>query len=334
LFGEEHPTEPLLLHDEFDTYRCLLQFQLLSSAHRAELNEYFRYVPDQVHVIEIEPGWLASSVQGQAASPRDRTTGEPLQDAEERAAAVGRILQAQQQILMLDDHPPWEVGRLQSVASALSHLAGALGVASAAAEIEAVSAGDVESASLMLGWLEASRDRLLAAGRVNSPKPCEDVPDAVATAGGAAPALLWDKNTPQPPVEDSIKFGRRTEDQLAVARSLKVDQVKIDRLMSLIGELAVEKNALPFLAQRAELHYGVRELSREIKGQYSTINRIADEMQDAIMQVRLLAVSFVFQRFPRLVRDLSRKLGKEVRLVLEGRTRKRTKTSSSRLPTR
>jgi two-component system chemotaxis sensor kinase CheA len=88
--------------------------------------------------------------------------------------------------------------------------------------------------------------------------------------------------------------------------------------MNLIVELVVEKNALSYLAQRAEAQYGVCELSREIKGQYSVINRIADEMQDAIMQVRMMAVSFVFQRFPRLVRDTSRKLGKEVQLVLEG----------------
>jgi two-component system chemotaxis sensor kinase CheA len=75
---------------------------------------------------------------------------------------------------------------------------------------------------------------------------------------------------------------------------------------------------LPYLAQRAEEQYGVRELAREIKAQYAVINRIAEEMQDAIMQVRMMPVSFVFQRFPRLVRDLSRKLGKEVQLVLEG----------------
>jgi two-component system chemotaxis sensor kinase CheA len=97
-----------------------------------------------------------------------------------------------------------------------------------------------------------------------------------------------------------------------------VDQAKIDLLMNLIGELVVEKNALPYLAQRAEAQYGVRELSREIKAKYSVINRIADEMQYAIMQVRMMAVSVVFQRFPRLVRDISRKLGKEVQLVLEG----------------
>jgi two-component system chemotaxis sensor kinase CheA len=48
------------------------------------------------------------------------------------------------------------------------------------------------------------------------------------------------------------------------------------------------------------------------------INRIAEEMQDAIMQVRMMPVSVVFQRFPRLVRDISRKLGKDVQLVLEG----------------
>jgi len=87
---------------------------------------------------------------------------------------------------------------------------------------------------------------------------------------------------------------------------------------SWIGELVVSKNALPYLAERAESQFGVRELSREIKGQYSIINRISDEMQDAIMQVRMMAVSFVFQRFPRLVRDISRKLGKQVQLVLEG----------------
>ncbi len=62
----------------------------------------------------------------------------------------------------------------------------------------------------------------------------------------------------------------------------------------------------------------MRELAREIKAQYAVINRIAEEMQDAIMQVRMVPLSFVFQRFPRLVRDISRKLGKEVDLVIEG----------------
>jgi len=79
----------------------------------------------------------------------------------------------------------------------------------------------------------------------------------------------------------------------------------------------VAKNGLPYLAGRAETVFGVRELSREIKAQYAVINRIAEEMQDSIMQVRMMPVSFVLQRFPRLVRDSSNKLGKEVNLIYQ-----------------
>ena len=102
------------------------------------------------------------------------------------------------------------------------------------------------------------------------------------------------------------------------AKSLKVDQAKIDLLMNLIGELVVSKNALPFLAKRAEETYASREMSREIKEQYAVIDRLAQEMQGAIMQVRMLPVAEIFDRFPRLVRDLARKLGKRIDLALEG----------------
>lgn len=112
----------------------------------------------------------------------------------------------------------------------------------------------------------------------------------------------------------------------AANKSLKVDHLKIDRLMNLIGELVVSKNAMPYLAQKAENQFGIRELSREIKAQYSEINRIAEEMQDAIMQIRMMPVSVIFQRFPRLVRDISRRLGKEVSLVLEGEHTEADKT--------
>ncbi len=104
----------------------------------------------------------------------------------------------------------------------------------------------------------------------------------------------------------------------AERKVLKVSQEKIDRMMDLVGEMVVAKNSLPYLAQRAENQYGQRELAREIKAQYAVINRIAEDMQHAVMQVRMLPVGTVFQRFGRLVRDISRKLGKEVALVLEG----------------
>ncbi|MCD8531492.1 MAG: chemotaxis protein CheA [Saccharospirillaceae bacterium] len=106
--------------------------------------------------------------------------------------------------------------------------------------------------------------------------------------------------------------------QSGSSRSVKVDQEKIDRLMNLIGEMVVAKNALPYLARRAEEEHGLRDLGRDIKEQFAVINRIAEEMQDSIMQIRMMPFSFITMRFPRLVRDISRRLNKNVQLMIEG----------------
>lgn len=120
------------------------------------------------------------------------------------------------------------------------------------------------------------------------------------------------------PHDETVRSVDFRSDDRTATRVLKVDQAKVDLLMTLIGELVVAKNSLPFLARRAEEVFGSREMSREIKDQHAIVDRIAQEMQGAIMQVRMLPVSQLFQRFPRLVRDLSRKLGKQIDLDLVG----------------
>jgi len=103
-------------------------------------------------------------------------------------------------------------------------------------------------------------------------------------------------------------------------RTLRVEQGRIDTLMNLVGELVVAKNALPFLARDAENRFGSRELAREIKDKYAVIDRIARQMQGAVMDIRMMPVSDLFKRFPRLVRDIARKQDKRVQLVIEGET--------------
>jgi len=126
--------------------------------------------------------------------------------------------------------------------------------------------------------------------------------------------------TPEETIGQVCKQVEKGESPLAHSTSkvLKVDESKIDRLMNLIGELVVAKNSLPYLASKADSVYGISELSKEIKSQYSVLNHISEEMQDAIMQIRMVPVSTVFHRFPRLVRDLSKKLNKKIELKFEG----------------
>lgn len=320
MWGRVLAREPLPSLAELDTYSCLLGFDLLTNALREELDQYYRYLPDQVEITAIRPSWLVNEQEEVNRSRKAPSTANRTRSfSDDDEAAFNRILAAQRQILLLEDRPAWHAGRLRSVAEVLTNLSQALGETSARIDIQAALEEALATGhnTLLMAWLDGHKDLLLETSLPMSPVANDGI-STVHVESTADISFSPERDPSKVAADDGIKFGRRTEDAFNGPRSLKVDQTKIDRLMNLIGELVVEKNALPYLAQRAEVQFGIRELSREIKGQYSVINRIADEMQDAIMQVRMMAVSFVFQRFPRLVRDISRKLGKEVQLVLEG----------------
>lgn len=138
-------------------------------------------------------------------------------------------------------------------------------------------------------------------------------PGDPAPAGDAAAALA----SPAAASSAPLAAAPRSE---AGERTLRVEQGRIDALMNLVGELVVAKNALPFLARDAENRFGSRELAREIKEKYAAIDRIAQQMQSAVMDIRMMPVSDLFKRFPRLVRDIARKQDKLVRLAIEGET--------------
>lgn len=96
-------------------------------------------------------------------------------------------------------------------------------------------------------------------------------------------------------------------------KSIRVDTAKVDLLVNLIGELVITQSMLNVLGNsetplaKDKLEQGLLELERNTR-----------ELQEAVMSMRMLPISFVFNRFPRLVRDLADKLGKKVELKIEG----------------
>ena len=100
--------------------------------------------------------------------------------------------------------------------------------------------------------------------------------------------------------------------------TIRIDQVKLDRLMTVVGELLVARGAIPLLIRKLNDGAEGASVVKDLKDVGSSISRIADELQTSVMSIRMLPVKTVFQRFPRLVRDLARSLGKEVQLVIEG----------------
>ncbi len=102
-----------------------------------------------------------------------------------------------------------------------------------------------------------------------------------------------------------------------VGKTVKIDQESIDSLMNVVGELLVAKNSLPYLADNVS---GMSHdmIKREIMEKYIFINRLSEQLQDLIMGMRMLPISYVFDRYPKLVRDIAKKLGKKVKLEMDG----------------
>ena len=92
------------------------------------------------------------------------------------------------------------------------------------------------------------------------------------------------------------------------------------------GELLVARNAFPILAKRLALEHGLSAMGKELKDAGDHISRIADDLQAAVMSIRMMPIRTVFQRFPRMVRDICRAQGKEAELLLEGEDTELDKT--------
>ena len=106
-----------------------------------------------------------------------------------------------------------------------------------------------------------------------------------------------------------------------VSSTIRVDHEKLDHLMNLIGELIINRNRFAMLARNLEdggADQDVTEIASNLTETTYSMARISDDLQDTIMKVRMMPVKTVFARFPRLVRDLSRKSGKKVELIMEG----------------
>ncbi|MUM78801.1 chemotaxis protein CheA [Pseudodesulfovibrio sp. F-1] len=101
--------------------------------------------------------------------------------------------------------------------------------------------------------------------------------------------------------------------------TIRVDHHKLDHLMNVIGELIINRNRYAMLARALEDgHEDVHVVAQQLTETTYAMARISDDLQDTIMKVRMVPVQTVFSRFPRLVRDLSRKSGKQVELIMEG----------------
>jgi len=103
-----------------------------------------------------------------------------------------------------------------------------------------------------------------------------------------------------------------------VEQTIRVDVNRLDNLMNLIGELVLSKNRLIKIYNDVEERYEGEHFLDELNQVVSSISIVTTDLQIAVMKTRMLQIGKVFNKFPRVIRDLSRELGKKVRLIIKG----------------
>lgn len=104
----------------------------------------------------------------------------------------------------------------------------------------------------------------------------------------------------------------------AVEQTIRVDVKRLDSLMNLIGELVLGKNRLIKIYNDVEERYEGEKFLEELNQVVASVSMVTTDIQLAVMKTRMLPIGRVFNKFPRMVRDLSRELGKNIDLVITG----------------
>lgn len=114
-------------------------------------------------------------------------------------------------------------------------------------------------------------------------------------------------------LQKQVKQGRGEDDQ-----TIRVETGRLDTVMNLVGELVLGRNRLMKLGGGLEQSYENEPLVRELGETLAQLNLVTTDLQLAVMKTRMLPIRKVLAKFPRMVRDLSQKLHKQVRLELHG----------------
>lgn len=278
----------------------------------AELKEYAQRtanIVDQGRTSDIGFECLVSILEQETDIIVEMANGAIEQALIEKNPELAKLKEEQQAELAV---PSEEAGAKMEEATQAEHAEQAAPAAPVQEDVQAEAAKTAEADTAPVQTSSASEPATVQpvrsasaqaapAQKVHSEAPKADAPKADAkTAGKTDPAKHNEK---------------------AATSSIRVDYEKLDHLMNLIGELLINRNRYAMIAKNLESNAAeidIASVAQDLSETTYAMSRVSDDLQDTLMKVRMLPVSSVFSRFPRLVRDLSRKVNKEVELVFEG----------------
>ncbi len=157
---------------------------------------------------------------------------------------------------------------------------------------------------------------------VPAPEPSAPTPPPAAPVAKPAPAApvtpaAKPASAPAPRKAAEAKEGEGSGGA-AMEQTIRVDVKRLDHLMNLIGELVLGKNRLIKINDEVEERYEGEAFLEELNQVVSIVSLVTTDLQIAVMKTRMLPIGKVFNKFPRMIRDLSRELNKKIELEITG----------------
>lgn len=147
----------------------------------------------------------------------------------------------------------------------------------------------------------AFQNEAVAANRIRPAVEQKASTESLTTGAAPAPAAPSAKT----PAAKASSSERRA------SQTVRVDMHRLDELMNLVGELVINRTRLSDIGATHKL--------KDLNETLTRVSQISSSLQSVVMQVRMVPIEQVFDRFPRMVRDLAKKLNKKINLVLEGK---------------
>ena len=181
------------------------------------------------------------------------------------------------------------------------------------AELSKLSDSEVEAEIERLLKVRKAEDQARRASKGIAPKS----PEEIAPAASAAPAPAA-KPAPSRERDADKKVPAASSGAVAQEQTIRVEVKRLDHLMNLIGELVLGKNRLLKIYDDVEERYEGEKFLEELNQVVSSLSLVTTDIQLAVMKTRMLPIAKVFNKFPRMIRDLSRDLGKQIDLEISG----------------
>jgi two-component system chemotaxis sensor kinase CheA len=230
-----------------------------------------------------------------------RVATAPVPDVVLDIAAIQRVLHV---VAVLDDQVLMPAVRAHMVFAALGEHGELIAGAPAIDDVEQFAGQRIEA------WIASEHEQAAVIATVSAVSDVTgvEIGEVGAAESAPAPALVAEPE-PEPVIvaEPAKAAALKTS---SAARTVRVDAERLDALMHSMGELVIHRTSVEALTSALDVP-GLQQAMQEL-------TRSSQALQSMVMQVRMIPVDVVFLRFPRLVRDLSGKLGKEVKLNLVG----------------